>query len=129
MARYPTVRAVTRWHDYWIGVLGGAFGVRDAGLLESAVNSPRFVGQYETRDPVVQAAALCHAIAKNHAFLDGNKRAAFAALICFLSRNGYDVNFIDETWADIIEGVADGRLSRDQLADIIRRALPRRTRR
>ena len=41
----------------------------------------------------------------------------------------YDVNFIDETWADIIEGVADGRLSRDQLADIIRRALPRRTRR
>lgn len=122
MARFPTTSAVIRWHDYLIGAFGGSYGVRDMHLLESAVAAPRFMRDYGSRDAVAQAAALGYSVANNHAFIDGNKRTALLTLMVFLRRNGYRIHFGME-WADIMEGVASGSVSRPALAELLRQAL------
>jgi death on curing protein len=91
---------------------GGADGVRDSGLLESAVMAPRS-GYYDSLAEL--AAVYAHGIAKNHAFIDGNKRTALLAAAMFLGANGFHLELPAE-WVAIMEGVADGSVSRDQLA-------------
>ena len=121
MATYPSFASVVRWHDRLIYLDGGAYGVRDPGLLLSALAAPRMVATYGSRDPLEQAAALAYAVAKNHAFVDGNKRTAFACLDVFLWRRGLRVKF-DLSWVDVIEGVADGSVSRGDLLQRLREA-------
>lgn len=85
---YLTVGEVLQIHHQQIEDYGGAHGVRDKGLLESAVFRPQ-VGYYNTI--AEEAAALMESLANNHPFLDGNKRIAFAAAHTFLLINGYDL--------------------------------------
>lgn len=125
MGRNLTASAVIRWHDRLIRRYGGSLGVRDLGLLASALAAPRQISAYGSRDSLVQAAGLCYAVANNHAFLDGNKRTAFACLDIFLRRRGLRLRFAVE-WVDIIEGVADGSVDRDELVVALRRARARR---
>ena len=82
---------VLELHAHQVRTYGGEHGLRDAGLLESAVNMPRagFGGQYFHADVFEMAAAYLFHIAKNHPFVDGNKRAAAAAAHAFLHVNGY----------------------------------------
>jgi len=77
-------------HTDLIRIFGGSYGLRDAGLLESAVARPRQFANYSSDATVGKlAAVLCWGLVKNHAFIDGNKRIALAALVTFLKRNGY----------------------------------------
>ena len=79
---------VLQIHHQLIENYGGAHGLRDKGLLESAVFRPQ-IGYYNTI--AEEAAALMESLANNHPFLDGNKRIAFAAAHTFLLVNGYDL--------------------------------------
>src|SRR6266853_1189053 len=85
---YLTVGEVLQIHHQLIENYGGAYGLRDMGLLESAVFRPQ-IGYYNTI--AEEAAALIESLANNHPFLDGNKRVAFAAAHTFLLVNGYDL--------------------------------------
>jgi len=85
---YLTVGEVLQIHYQQIDNYGGAHGIRDKGLLESAVFRPQ-IGYYNTI--AEEAAALMESLATNHPFLDSNKRVAFAAAHTFLLVNGYDL--------------------------------------
>jgi death-on-curing protein len=106
------VRHVERGHAEGLAVGGGLPGVRDAGLLESAIMAPR--ARYY-RSLAELAAALTYGIAKNHPFLDGNKRAAFYALVTFLEVNGLVLVLEHDRWLAIFEGLAAGAIDRDAL--------------
>lgn len=86
VAYFLSVQEALELHQMLIDQFGGSHGVRDVGLVESAIHRPKS-GYYETLS--MQAAALLHSFALNHAFIDGNKRMAFAAAAVFLSVNGY----------------------------------------
>lgn len=85
---YLTVAEVHTIHQFQIEEYGGAHGIRDRGLLESAVFRPQ-IGYYN--DIAEEAAALMESLANNHPFIDGNKRVAFASVHTFLLVNGYDL--------------------------------------
>ena len=85
MTDYLTVAEVLAMHADLIERYGGAHGIRDPGLLEAALYRPQ-TGYYA--DTVEEAAALWQSLAQNHAFVDGNKRTAFAATYTFLAING-----------------------------------------
>jgi death on curing protein len=85
---YLTVGEVLQIHHQLIENYGGAHGLRDKGLLESAVFRPQ-IGYYNSI--AEEAAALMESLANNHPFLDGNKRISFAAAHTFLLVNGYDL--------------------------------------
>jgi death-on-curing protein len=86
--RWVDRRALDLLHDESIAEHGGASGVRDEGLLESALARPRNLVAYGEPDVAALAAAYAYGLAKNHAFVDGNKRAAFLAAGMFLAING-----------------------------------------
>ena len=72
---------------------GGSHGIRDENLLESAIARPQQLAHYEPKSGIAHiAAVLAWGLAKNHAFIDGNKRIAIAAMITFLGWNGYQLN-------------------------------------
>ncbi|TVR99801.1 MAG: type II toxin-antitoxin system death-on-curing family toxin [Rhodospirillales bacterium] len=75
-------------HERLLVVHGGPPGVRDQGLLDSALARPRHLATYGTPDVCALAAAYAAGIVRNHPFVDGNKRTAFMAAYVFLSRNG-----------------------------------------
>ena len=83
---YPTLEEALYLHDRLIERFGGSPGVRDLGLLESALARSRS-GYYESLS--LQAAALMQSLSQNHAVVDGNKRVAFALTAVFLHLNGY----------------------------------------
>ena len=83
---FPTLQETLELHDQLILRFGGSKGVRDLGLLESALVRPQ-TGYYDTLS--MQAAALLQSLCQNHCFVDGNKRVAFASTAIFLRMNGY----------------------------------------
>lgn len=86
MTDYLTTIEVLTIHKILIDKYGGACGLRDAGALEAALYRPQ-TGYYE--DVIQEAAALWESLSQNHAFIDGNKRVAFAVTHTFLSVNGF----------------------------------------
>jgi death-on-curing protein len=98
-------------HARMIAEYGGADGLRDAGLLESAVMAPRS-GYYSTLAEL--AAAYANGIALNHAFIDGNKRAALASAGMFLNAHGFDL-VLGMEWIERIERLAAGNVMREEL--------------
>lgn len=84
----PDATTLRIFHDAQLKRFGGAPGLRDQGLLESAVGRVRSALAYADLDPVAAASMLCHAVLKNHAFIDGNKRTAYGALVMVLRGNG-----------------------------------------
>jgi death on curing protein len=100
---------------------GGSPGVRDDGLLESALARPEQKLAYEPEsDLAILAAAYGFGLAKNHAFVDGNKRAAFMAMYMFLGLNGYDFEAPEPDVVRTIERLAAGRVTERQLAEWVR---------
>lgn len=108
------VAAVEAFHAKALAVAGGAPGIRDVGLLDAAVYAP-LNGYYDSLADI--AAVYAHGIAKNHALVDGNKRTALYAALAFLEANGHALTLDRDKWRDIMLGVADGTVSRVQLAD------------
>ena len=112
--RFLTVNEVEAIHDDALGGHGGLSGIRDHGLLESAVMMPQamFGGKYLHPDIPAMAAAYVFHICKAHAFHDGNKRCAVLAACIFLDNKGYDVTASDNDVIALGLGVADDRLDK-----------------
>lgn len=108
-------------HKTAISKYGGSFGVRDTGLLESALARPENFYAYGERDLFLLAAAYAEGIARNHPFIDGNKRTAYTAAGLFLYLNGYmlTVPSVPEQ-ITLFENLATGQVSRQDLAQFYR---------
>lgn len=113
---------VTAIHDAVIYEFGGLAGVRDAGLLESALDRTRNIFAHRPRSSLFKlAAALCIGIAKNHPFNDGNKRTALLAARAFLFLNRYTLEPREDDEVMTLVAVADGSLDEEHLADWLKR--------
>ncbi len=107
-------------HDQQLAEHGGASGVRDVGLFQSAVARPMQIAAYGDPDTFELAAAYCYGIAKNHPFIDGNKRTAFVAMEMFLMLNGFELSANDIECIVTMLSVAAGDTSDGELAAWIR---------
>jgi death-on-curing protein len=109
-------------HNKQINLYGGSFGIRDQGLLESAISQPQATFGGEFLHPTIyeQAAAYLFHINKNHAFIDGNKRTAFDVMITFLNMNDYELNMTLEEAYQLTIQVADDKVSKEELIEILR---------
>jgi death-on-curing protein len=113
-------------HQAQIREHGGSPGVRDEGLLESALARPQHKFPYTAKaEWGTLAAAYAFGLAKNHGFVDGNKRAAFMAAYVFLGLNGYDVTAEETEIVATMEGVAASRLTEATLAKWFRTHIQR----
>ena len=99
---------------------GGGEGVRDAGLLDSAMARPRNLADYGGPDAAALAAAYAFGIARNHPFVDGNKRTAAVVGETFLVLNGQALEATDAELVVAILALAAGELTEDELADWFR---------
>jgi death-on-curing protein len=119
---FLSVEDVTQIHDEQIAAYGGAAGVRDQGLLESAVAMPRasFGEAYLHADLAHMAAAYAFHIAQNQPYLDGNKRTGLVAALVFLDLNGVTVLDPRERLYDAMIAVAERRMDKDGLAELFR---------
>jgi death-on-curing protein len=117
MIRYLTLIEVLYLHRQVINQSGGSLGVRDLGLLESAVAQPKMTFGGEDLYPTVidKAAALAFSIIKNHPFVDGNKRTGHAAMETFLILNGLEVVAAIDEQEEMVLMLADGQLKREDL--------------
>lgn len=107
-------------HDMQIAEHGGGEGLRDAGLLDSALARPQNLAAYGSPDAAQLAAAYGYGIARNHPFVDGNKRSAFIATKLFLRLNGWDFVAGNVEHVSIMLRLAEGSLSEEEFAVWIR---------
>ena len=107
-------------HDEQLAEHGGAAGVRDNGLFESALARPRQLASYGDPDLADLAAAYGYGLAKNHPFVDGNKRTAFVAVELFIDCNGHALVADDADCVLTMLAVAAGTMDEAQFADWIR---------
>lgn len=117
-----TVDIVKALHDAALERYGGLQGIREDALLQSAVAAPQatFGGQSPFADLVEVAAAYLYYLARNHAFLDGNKRTAMLAAIVFLRINGFETAADSPDWEALMVDVGASRLDRDQTTERLR---------
>jgi death on curing protein len=107
-------------HDEQLTIHGGASGLRDEGMLKSALDRPRNKWTYEQAEMGELAAAYAFGIARNHPFIDGNKRTALLALYTFLGVNGIEFDVPEAEAASIILSLAAGEVSEESLTRWIR---------
>src|SRR3954447_23272106 len=121
--RWVGVRAALALHDLQIVEHGGADGLRDMALLESALARPQQLLAYGTPDVAALAASYAGGISRNHPFVDGNKRTAWLLAVVFLDLNGYDV---EAEMADALQAMlslAAGTLAEEDFAAWLRERL------
>ena len=116
--KFISLDEVLELHEDQISSFGGTPGVRDEGLLESALAQPQATFGGELLHPTIaeQAAAYLYHIAMNHPFIDGNKRSAFAVTDTFLRLNGFYLNLTDEAAYDLVMQVARGIMTKEELS-------------
>lgn len=115
--RFVSVRSVELVHDALIQLSGGSPGLRDRGLLESAVARAKNKWSYEPDSPLSEvAASLTFGLIKNHAFIDGNKRIGLAMLIAFLQVNGYRLTCSQAEETEMVLRVSAGETSEREWA-------------
>lgn len=107
-------------HEAQLSEHGGSAGVRDTGLLESALARPENLAAYEQPDAAALAAAYAFGIARNHPFIDGNKRTAWVCAELFLILNGYLLNADNASALPVMLSLAAGELSETEFADWLR---------
>lgn len=124
---FLTYDEIIRLHVVQIELYGGSHGLRDQGLLDSALAMPPagFGDQFLHADLFEMAAAYLYHIAMNHPFIDGNKRTALSAADVFLRMNGYDLGLEPDFTYELVIGVCEGDVTKKQLAAAFReRAAP-----
>ncbi len=117
---------VLRIHRDQIRRYGGEPGIRDLGLLESALGMPAagFGGRFLHQDLFEMAAAYLFHITRNHPFVDGNKRTGVVCALVFLELNDIEIHADNDELVELVVGVADGRRDKDAIADFLRRHAP-----
>lgn len=120
---FLTLEEVLAIHDDQItsAMGGGATGVRSMDLIYSAIAQPEatFAGEFLHPTLWDQAAAYAFHLAKNHPFVDGNKRTAFSVAVAFLALNNQAVRE-DDSLVEMMVNVAEGKLGKEQIAEILR---------
>jgi len=114
--RWLADRDIRLIHSRMIADFGGADGVRDSGLLASAVMRPQNLSAYGEPTPADLAASLAYGIASNHPFVDGNKRSALVAADVFLQINGWELTAGEAEATVVFMDLAAGTLSEADLA-------------
>lgn len=112
-------------HEEQLAEHGGPGGVRDPGMLESALMRPQHRALYGSPDVADLAASYAFALARNHPFVDGNKRAAFVVLEVFLELNGWTLTASDEDCVVTMLRLAGGQCGEDELAAWVRAHIER----
>lgn len=112
-----TKEQVLMLHTQLIEATGGCNGIRDDGLLDSALESPfqSFGGEELYPSIQAKAARLCYGLVKNHALLDGNKRIGVHVMLVFLAINGYELRYTQAELSDLILDVAAGKKEYDDI--------------
>ncbi len=112
-------------HDDQISRFGGTSGIRDVGLLESALAQPQatFSGEWLHVTIHEQAAAYLYHLAMNHPFLDGNKRTAFAVMDAFLRLNGYRLSLSNDDAYQLVLTVVQKSVSKEELSDHLKQTV------
>lgn len=130
LLRHLSVEAVEAIHDEVLAAHGGMPGLRSRSLLESAIAAPQasYGGEFLITDPVEIAAAYLFYLARNHAFLDGNKRTALASGLLFLQLNDLlpseaTAKLDLDAWESLMVDVGASRLDRDQTTERLRALL------
>ncbi len=115
---FLTLDEILSLHEDQIRRFGDLHGVRDIGLLESAIGSAAatFGGEFLHASIFEMAAAYLYGICKNHPFLDGNKRTAVVAALVFLDMNGVEIAANENRFYDLVIGVAEGRATKAEVA-------------
>jgi len=130
--RHLRVSAVKAIHAEVLAAHGGARGIRDEALLESAVAAPQatMMGRPLIKDPIETAGASLFYLCRNHAFIDGNKRTALASCLVFLESNGLlsVTKLPADQWEEFVLSVAAGKLDRDATTRRLRKLLKLRKR-
>ena len=114
---------VFRIHRDQIERYGGEPGIRELGLLQSAVAMPAagFGGRFLAGDLFEMAAAYLFHITRNHPFVDGNKRTGAACALVFLELNDIQINASEDELAEMVTAVAEGRADKEAITDFFRR--------
>lgn len=104
-------------HSQLIEATGGSDGIRDEGMLESAISNPfqSFGGEELYPSIHAKAAQLCYGLVKNHPMIDGNKRIGTHAMLVFLALNGYELQYTQSELSNTILSVAAGKLEANDL--------------
>ena len=127
MIRFVDAKRALAIHDLQIAEHGGSPGIRDVGLLESALHRAIDIAGYEAPEDVSRlAAAYLFGIAKNHPFIDGNKRTALSVTGLFLAMNGYEIVATDEALFKAVLAAAEGSLSEHDFAQWVEKNITRR---
>ncbi len=108
---------VYAFHEEMLALFGGLDGLRDEGLLHSALSRAQSLFQYETPSLFEMAAAYAHGIVKNHPFLDGNKRSGFVAAALFLEVNGLNFGASEENVVAYTRSLAAGEIGAKEYAE------------
>lgn len=119
--RFPTLPEVLSIHQLIVAETGGQLGLRDQGLLESALKAAENRRYYKQADVIACAATYAYHLCMAHAFIDGNKRVAAAVSETFLLFNGWQLNLDNAELVDMFLKIADGALLRDEIEDAFRR--------
>jgi death-on-curing protein len=118
--RWVEPAAVYAIHDRLIAEHGGLGGIRDRAMIESAMARPQNLFTYGKPDAADLASAYAFGLARNHGFVDGNKRVAWTVARLFLARNGLQLNFRPLDAIATVERVASGAISQDEFAQWLR---------
>ena len=120
---FPSVTEILSLHAETLKRYGGADGLRDASLLDSALAQPMatFGGKFLHEDLFLMAAAYLFHLVRNHPFVDGNKRTGLSVALAFLDINGVTIDRGTEDLYEVTMAVAEGRLTKDEIATALRR--------
>jgi death on curing protein len=122
VTEWLTIADVLAIHDEQIAEHGGSDGARDMNVIESAIARPRHLMNFgePTPDMAALAATLAFGLAKNHGFVDGNKRTSAVATETFLALNGLNLTASDEQIVQVWTDVGAGQMAEDKLAEWLR---------
>lgn len=118
--RWVDQRVAQALHSEQLRAWGGGQGLRDEGLLESALAPARNLAAYGAPDLAELAASYAFGLAKNHPFVDGNKRTALVVCETFIMDNGAELDANDAELAVLFEDLAAGEIREDELAEWLR---------
>ena len=119
---FLTLDDIIESHQNQIDTYGGSHGIRDIGLLESAIAQPEasFGGQYLHADIFEMAAAYLYHLVMNHPFVDGNKRVGLEAALIFLEINNENLKASDQELVDLVLKTTAGQIGKRQIAEFFR---------
>jgi len=118
--RWLSAKLLALVHEEQLAEHGGPAGIRDPAMLISALGRPQHRALYESPDAAALAACCAFGVARNHPFVDGNKRTAFVAMEVFLDLNGFELTATDEDCVFRMLALAAGELEEDTYAQWIR---------